>query len=94
MKKQREYLISDAGDLARQRFFAFLDEKIKKDEWDTTKWEFFTFLLEQAKNHELDFSGYGSLEYQRDRREAKDICQKRNEERRTMIQEFHEFITS
>jgi len=68
-----EINIIDAGDVARQRFYNYLDEKLNKDEWDTTKWEFYTFLLEQAKNHKLDISGYGSLEYQKDKDKAKHI---------------------
>ena len=67
-----ERIIRDAGDVARNRLENYLDEKLK-GEWDTTTWEFFTFLLEQAKNHKLDTSGYGSVEYQQDRSEARQI---------------------
>jgi hypothetical protein len=59
----------DAGDIARQRLDVYFDS-VLKDELDTVKWEFYSFLLEQAKNHKLDFSGYGSIAYQKDRNEA------------------------
>jgi hypothetical protein len=62
-------IIIDAGDAAKQRLYAYLDERLK-GELDTTKWEFFSFLLKQAENHKLDISGYGSLEYQKDREKA------------------------
>jgi len=71
-----EINISDAGDVAKKRFFDYLD-KILNKQWDTTKWEFYTFLLEQAKNHRLDYSGFGSFEYQKDRDEAKNIYQQK-----------------
>jgi len=69
--------IKDAGDVAKKRFYDYLEDKLK-DRWDDSRWEFFTFLLEQAKNHKIDNSGYGSFEYQKDRDEAKRICQQRN----------------
>jgi hypothetical protein len=74
-----ENLIFDAGDIAKQRLYNCIDEKLK-GESDTTKWEFINFLLEQARNHKLDFSGYGSLEYQTDRDEARAACKQRNAE--------------
>jgi hypothetical protein len=60
----------NAGNIAQERFLNFLNEKLKNED-DTTVWEFYSYLLEQAKNHKLDFSGYGSFEYQDDRAEAK-----------------------
>jgi len=70
--KSRDYIIHDAGDVVLQRFYDYIEKKLEK-EWDTTKWEFINFLLEQAKIHKLDLSGYGSLEYQKDRDEARAI---------------------
>jgi len=75
-----EIVITDAGDVAKKRFYDYLDEILKK-EWDDTRWEFFTFLLEQAKNHKLNHSGYCSIEQQKDRDEAKAICKQREQER-------------
>jgi len=73
-----EIKITDAGDVAKKRFYDYLDETLSKEEWDDTRWEFYTFLLEQAKNHKLHTSGYGPFEYQKDKDEAKRICQQRN----------------
>jgi hypothetical protein len=78
-KINKTELINDAGDIAKQRLYAYLDEKLK-GELDTTKWEFFNFLLEQAESHKLDISGYGSLEYQKDRENAKLSRRKRENE--------------
>ena len=69
--------ITDAGDVAAQRLDDYFCEKLKDEHCDKTRWEFFTFILEQAKNHSLDHSGYGSLDYQKDRSEAKIICKQR-----------------
>ena len=83
--------INYAGDLAQQRFYDYIDENLKKSHfeswnWDITNWELFTFLLEQAKNHKLEVSGYESLEYKKDKDEAKRICREReNQEERGSI---------
>ena len=61
---------TDAGAVARQRFEVYLKDKLKNENDDTAIWEFYTFLLAQAKKHVIDRSGYGSLEYQQDRRDA------------------------
>jgi len=75
-----EINIIDAGDVAKQRLFNYLDEKIGKED-DQVRWEFFTYLLEQSKRHKLDLSGYGSLDWQQDRDEAKIIrLQKKSEQ--------------
>jgi len=73
-----EFIITDAGDVAKKRFYDYLEEILPKNEWDDTRWEFYTFLLEQAKNHKLNNSGFGPFEYQKDKDEAKRICQQRN----------------
>lgn len=72
-----ENKIIDAGDVARERFFKFLDEKLKGEDMDTARWEFFTSLLEQASKLELNHCGYGSHAYQQDRNTARDICRQR-----------------
>ena len=74
-----EIKIFDAGDVAKQRFLNYLDEKIGKED-DLVRWEFFSYLLEQSKFHKLDFSGYGSLGWQQDRTEAKRIRIQRESE--------------
>jgi hypothetical protein len=61
---------ADAGAIARERLIRYLDETLK-DAWDTSSWEFYTFLLDKAVKHHIDTSGYGSLEYQKDRNEAR-----------------------
>jgi hypothetical protein len=76
-EKKRDYLTYDAGDIARQRLYGCIDEKLKGQP-DTAKWEFINFLLGQAKSHKLDYSGYGPSEYQRDRDAAKESCRQRN----------------
>ena len=78
-----EINILDAGDVAKQRLFNYLDEKIGKED-DQVRWEFFTYLLEQSKGHKLDFSGYGSLDWQQDRDEAKRIRLQRESERQEL----------
>lgn len=74
-----EIKITDAGYVAQQRLFSYLDEKIGKED-DLIRWEFFSYLLEQAKGHKLDMSGYGSLAYQQDREEARAMRRQRQAE--------------
>ena len=71
----------NAGDVARQRLENYLADKLIGEDTGTTTWEFYTYLLEQAKKHNVDRSGYGSLEYQRDKKEAINNCRKLEEER-------------
>jgi hypothetical protein len=59
-----------AGTIARDRLIQYLDDALK-EAWDTSAWEFYTFLLDRAKKHKIDISGFGSVEFQKDRDEAR-----------------------
>ena len=74
-----EIKIIDAGDVAKQRLFNYLDEKVGKQD-DIVRQEFFSYLLEQAKSHKLFLDSYGSLAYQQDREEARAIRRQRENE--------------
>jgi len=77
---KRGYVIFDAGDIAQQRLYDYLDEKLK-GQTATVKWEFFNFLLKQAKKHEMYtyatiIKKDESLEYQKDNDELERLRDK------------------
>jgi hypothetical protein len=63
----------DAGDIARQRFERYAAEKLGPEWADTVRWEFWNHMLTQARSHRLDYSGFGSVEYQADRAKAREV---------------------
>jgi hypothetical protein len=89
---KNDYILIDSGDIAKQRLYDYLDEKLRK-ETGTAKWEFFNFLLKQAKRHEIYpyatiIKKDESLEYQKDEDEIrrywdKKLNPEKQEERRS-----------
>jgi hypothetical protein len=67
-----------AAEIAKQRLESCVKEKLKGYWDDTSAWEFYTFLLEQAQNHTVDNSGYASLAYQADQKQAKENYRKKH----------------
>jgi len=63
------FQLLNAKDVAKQRLDSYLNEKLA-DAWDMSAWEFYTYLLEQAKKHPLVTTGYASMAYKADKKEA------------------------
>jgi len=60
----------DAGDMARDRLFNYLEEALRDPQGnrdpEETRWEFYTWLLDRAKKHKPDHSGYIGAALKRD----------------------------
>jgi len=78
---ERHYVIMNAGDIAQQRLYDYLEKHLKGLSY-ISKWEFFNFLLKQAKKHEMTCSGFihrkdERLEYRKDDDEARSLWNKK-----------------
>jgi hypothetical protein len=70
MNKAEQTPSMTAAEIARERFEAYIAEKLRNED-DLSTWEFYTWLLEKAEQRDVGISGYVPLEYQEDRQTAR-----------------------